>query len=173
MEKNVHNIPIYPHAKFGNFWSTIMPYFSISKLSRFWINWKTNKTTWAPVDSLTDRTALGPRRPPQTAATADLPRPWFPAAISPPTDSPLRRPPSTAPVKSLSSSRPSPPLCRLVPPPSSHHVAPPPVPLLAPRRRHEHRVAVYHLPVPRAVGHRPRPPFPSGRPPTAVEQSPR
>jgi hypothetical protein len=87
MEKNVHNVPRYKNAKFGNFWSKVMPSFSISRLSQFWINWKINKTTWAPVDSLTDRTALGPRRPPQTVAAA---------AISPPLDSQPRRPPSTA-----------------------------------------------------------------------------
>jgi hypothetical protein len=73
-----------------------MPSFSISKLRWFWINWKIHKTTWAPVDSLIDRTALGLRQPPQIAAVADLPHPQFPAAVSLPPDSPPRRPPSTA-----------------------------------------------------------------------------
>jgi hypothetical protein len=69
---------------------------SISKLSQFWINWKINKTTLAPVDSLTDRTALGPHRPPQIVAATNLPCQWFPAAVSLPPDSPSHRPPSTA-----------------------------------------------------------------------------
>jgi hypothetical protein len=96
MEKNVHNIPSYQNVKFENFWSKVMPSFSISKLSQFWIKWKINKTTWAPFDSLTDQTTLRPRRPPQTTAAADLLCPRFPAAGSPPLDSPPCRPPSTA-----------------------------------------------------------------------------
>jgi hypothetical protein len=110
-----------------------MPSLSISKLSQFWINLKINKTMWAPVDSLTDRTARGQRRPPQTATVADLPRPWFPATVSPPRNHhraalcPLPLPPikgAQLPMNSLSSSRPSPPLRRFVLPPSSHRVAP-------------------------------------------------
>jgi hypothetical protein len=86
----------------------------------------------------------------------------------------LRPPPLPAikgtrrPTSSFSSSRPSPPLGRLVPPPSSHRVAPTPIPHRAPRRRHEHRAVVYHLSAPRAVDRPPRllppPPFPSGQP---------
>jgi hypothetical protein len=99
-----------------------------------------NKTTWAPVDSLTERTALGPRRPPQIVATTDLPHARFPAAISPPPDSLPRRPPSASsigykgspPVNILSSSRSSPSLRCLVLPPLRHHVVPPLVPLWAP-----------------------------------------
>jgi hypothetical protein len=166
MEKNVHNIPSYQNVKFENFWSKVMPSFSISKLSQFWIKWKINKTTWAPFDSLTDQTTLRPRRPPQTTAAADLLCPRFPAAGSPPLDSPPRRPPSTAstgykgsstppPINSLSSSCSSPWLRRLVPPLSIHHVAPPPVPLRAPRRCHEHPAAVPLRPTTHRRGARP------------------
>jgi hypothetical protein len=142
-----------------------MPSFSISKLRWFWINWKIHKTTWALVDSLIDRTALGLRQPPQIAAVADLPHPQFPAAVSLPPDSPPRRPPSTASTGYKGSPTPheqpfflppvaptASPCSTTVEPPCSAAPGPPPSspsPPRAPRRR---------VPPSRTASRRPSPP---------------
>jgi hypothetical protein len=70
-EKVVHNAPIEQHAKVANFWRKIRHSFSISKLSRFRINWKKSKPHGPRVPvSWTDSA--------QTAPTAFRQRPPMP-----------------------------------------------------------------------------------------------
>jgi hypothetical protein len=151
------------------------------------VNWKINKTTWAQVDSLTDRTALGLRYPPQTVAAVDLPCPRFPTTVSPPPDLPPRRlrPPPLLAIKGAHPLPPreqpfflplvtptTPPCFTVVEPPCSAAPGPPSkLPVAATSITQSCSTFPHYEPLTITPDAAP-PPLPFSRAPTAVEQPP-